>query len=257
MNWGLTGRTVAITGGAGGVGRSIAESFAAAGATVAILDIAESGSNGAAAAEAQILAVTCDIADRSAVDDAFTEIETRLGPVDILVNNAGILSRRSILHDSFEDWDRVLKVNLYGCYHCSRAVAGRMVDRGFGRIINISSIHGSLAKADMGSYCTSKAAIEMFTKQLAVELGPFGVTVNAVAPGTIRTDINIPLYRSERQEDAALQRATLNRIPARRIGEPAEVAGLVVFLASGMASYINGATLHVDGGYLIEGTPRI
>ena len=129
--------------------------------------------------------------------------------------------------------------------------------RRFGRIINISSIHGRVAKAGMGSYCTSKAAIDMFTKQLAVELAPHGVTVNAVAPGTISTEINIPLYKSTKPEDVALQQATLKRVPAGRIGEPEDIGRAVAFIASGMTPYVTGAILYVDGGYVAEGTPRI
>jgi NAD(P)-dependent dehydrogenase (short-subunit alcohol dehydrogenase family) len=180
-----------------------------------------------------------------------------LGPVDILVNNAGILSRRTILDDPTGEWDRVLKTNLYGCYNCARAVAPGLIERGFGRIINLSSIHGRVAKAGMGSYCVSKAAIDMFTKQLAVELAPYGVTVNAVAPGTISTEINLPLYRSTKPEDVALQQATLKRVPMGRIGEGVDIGRAVAFLASEAAPYVTGAILYVDGGYVAEGTPRL
>lgn len=258
MDLKFKGKVAVVTGGGRGIGRAIVEALAAEGTTVAIvdrdnIDRAQSLAQeiGNAAAFRADVAVAADVAQMT------QEVIERFGKIDILVNNAGTLSRKLILEDAFEDWDRVLKTNLYGCYNCSRAIAPGMVDRKFGRIINLSSIHGRVAKAGMGSYCTSKAAIDMFTKQLAVELAPHGVTVNAVAPGTISTEINIPLYKSTKPEDVALQQATLKRVPAGRIGEPADIGRAVAFLASEATPYVTGAVLYVDGGYVAEGTPRL
>jgi NAD(P)-dependent dehydrogenase (short-subunit alcohol dehydrogenase family) len=254
----LEGKVAIVTGGGRGIGRAIVQVLATEGTTVAIVD--RDNIDGAEAVAAQIGNAAAFQADVSVAEDvqrAVDAITERFGKVDILVNNAGTLSRQPILDDAFEDWDRVLKTNLYGCYNCSRAVAPGMTARGFGRIINLSSIHGRVAKAGMGSYCISKAAIDMFTKQLAVELAPHGVTVNAVAPGTISTEINIPLYKSTKPEDVALQQATLKRVPVGRIGEPEDIGRAVAFLASEATPYVTGAILYVDGGYVAEGTPRM
>jgi len=133
-----------------------------------------------------------------------------------------------------------------------------MVGRGSGgKIISISSIHGRVAKANLGPYCSTKAAIDMFSKQLAVELAPHNIHVNVVAAGTIITDINIPLYKSNRKEDQEFREAVLKRIPLERIGKPEEIGRVVAFLASDAASYVTGAVLYVDGGYVAEGTPRV
>jgi NAD(P)-dependent dehydrogenase (short-subunit alcohol dehydrogenase family) len=254
----LQGKVAIVTGGGRGIGRAIVEVLASEGAAVAIVD--RDNIDRAEALAAQVgnaAAFRADVGVPEDVQGAVTAITERFGKVDILVNNAGTLSRKPILEDAFEDWDRVLKTNLYGCYNCARAVAPGMMARRLGRIINLSSIHGRVAKAGMGSYCTSKAAIDMFTKQLAVELAPHGVTVNAVAPGTISTEINIPLYKSTKPEDVALQQATLKRVPVGRIGEPEDIGRAVAFIASEATPYVTGAILYVDGGYVAEGTPRI
>jgi gluconate 5-dehydrogenase/3-oxoacyl-[acyl-carrier protein] reductase len=255
----LSGKIAVVTGGAQGIGRAIVDELLAEGAVVAIVDRdrLDRVEQLVEKFDGRALAIQADVSDASNVERVSAEVEGRCGRIDILVNNAGILSRKPILEDDPVDWERVLRTNLFGCYHCVRAMAPGMVARRHGRIINISSIHGTVAKAGMGSYCTSKAAIDMFTKQLAVELGPSGITVNAVAPGTISTEINVPLYKSTRPEDIALREATLRRVPAGRIGEPDNVGRAVAFLASEAAPYINGTTLYVDGGYIAEGTPRL
>lgn len=259
MDLKLTDKVAIVTGGGRGIGRAIVEALAAEGARVAIIDRDNVDRAEALAAElgGGAAAFRADVSDADDVTRMVAAVTERFGHIDILVNNAGTLSRKTILEDSPEDWDRVLKTNLYGCYHCARAVAPGMVKRGFGRIINTSSIHGRVAKAGMGSYCTSKAAIDMFTKQLAVELAPHGVTVNAVAPGTISTEINLPLYKSTKPEDVALQQATLKKVPVGRIGEPEDIGRAVAFIASEMTPYVTGAILYVDGGYVAEGTPRM
>ncbi|MDB5362813.1 MAG: 3-oxoacyl-ACP reductase [Rhodospirillales bacterium] len=258
MDLELAGKVAIVTGGGRGIGRAIVAALAAEGATVAIVDRDNVDRAEALAAElGQAAAFRADVSRSDDVAAMVEAVTQRFGKVDILVNNAGTLSRKSIIEDSYEDWDRVLRTNLYGCYHCARAVAPAMIARGTGRIVNISSIHGRVAKAAMGSYCTSKAAIDMFTKQLAVELAPHGVTVNAVAPGTISTEINLPLYKSTAPADVALQQATLKKVPMGRIGEPEDIGRAVAFLASGKTPYITGAILYVDGGYIAEGTPRL
>ncbi|HWT82826.1 MAG TPA: SDR family oxidoreductase, partial [Candidatus Methylomirabilis sp.] len=182
----------------------------------------------------------------------------QFGRIDILVNNAGIVSRKPILEVPLEEWDRVVHTNFYGCFHCSRLVGRHMIERGGGgKIISISSIHGRVAKASLGPYCATKAAIDMFSKQLAVELAPHRINVNVVASGTIITEINLPLYQSTKPEDIEKRTAVLHRVPWREIGQPEDIGHAVAFLASDAARYITGAVLYVDGGYTADGTPRL
>jgi len=263
MDLHLADKVAVVTGAGRGIGRGIALTLAGEGARVVVNYVKDQ-----AAAEHVVHAIRdaggCATAVRADVgnwEEAGRLIQAALdhfGGIDILVNNAGIVSRKSILDISLEEWDRVVKTNFYGCFHCSRHAGRQMVSRGTGgKIISISSIHGRVAKANLGPYCSTKAGIDMFSKQLAVELAPHGITVNVVAAGTISTDINIPLYKSTRPEDRQLKEAVLKRIPMGRIGEPEEIGRAVAFLASDAASYITGAVLYVDGGYVAEGTPRV
>lgn len=263
MDLQLQGKVALVTGGARGIGRGIALTLAAEGARVAVNYV-----NNADAAEDVVREIRKQGGDAEAIgaDVGVYEQAQRLvaatlerfGRIDVLVNNAGIVNRQSILDVSLEDWDRVVHTNFYGCFHCSQLVGRHMVARGGGgKIVNISSIHGRVAKANMGPYCSTKAAIDMFSKQLAVELAPHKINVNAVASGTISTDINIPLYKSTEPADIALRLAVLARIPWGVIGEPEDIGRAVAFLASDAARYVTGAVLYVDGGYTAEGTPRV
>jgi len=263
MDLRLADKVAVVTGAGRGIGKGIALSLADEGARVVINYVRDQ-----AAAEQVVRTIRDAGGDATAVqadvgvwEDAEHLIKKALdyfGRIDILVNNAGIVSRKSILDVSLEEWDRVVRTNFYGCFHCSRLAGQHMVARGSGgKIISISSIHGRVAKANLGPYCATKAAIDMFSKQLAVELAPHGIAVNVIAAGTITTDINIPLYQSTRPEDRELKEAVLKRIPMGRIGEPAEIGRVAAFLASTAASYITGAVLYVDGGYVAEGTPRV
>ena len=263
MDLKLDDKVAIVTGGAGGIGRAIALALAHEGARVAVVDRnpgpgLQQTADTIAASGAQAIGVTADVADETAVQDMLRRVVERFGRADILVNNAGIVSRKTLLDVSLEEWDAVLRTNLYGCFHCTRVLARHLIQRKApGRIVNISSIHGRVAKAAMGSYCASKAAIDMLTKQAAVELAPAGIMVNAVAPGTISTDINIPLYRSTAPADVALRTATLKRVPMGRLGEPDEIARMVTFLCSAASGYVTGTVTYVDGGYTAEGTPRM
>jgi len=262
MDLQLEGKVALVTGAARGIGRGIALILAQEGARVAVNYV-----NRADAAE-EVVRTIRDVggeavpiqADVGRYDETERLVRSSLehfGRIDILVNNAGIVSRKPILEVPLEEWDRVVHTNFYGCFYCSRLVGQHMVARrGGGKIISISSIHGRVAKAGMGPYCATKAAIDMFSKQLAVELAPHRINVNVVASGTITTDINIPLYKSSRPEDVALREAVLKRVPWGVIGEPEDIGRAVAFLASDAARYITGAVLYVDGGYVADGTPR-
>ena len=263
MDLGLQGKTAIVTGGARGIGKAIAARLAAEGARVAIVDLAPKEAVAATAGElsadgAQVLPFHCDVSDYAAVGAMVADVGEAFGDIDILVNNAGIVIRKPILDVTPQEWDRVLDTNLGGCFNCSQHVGRAMVEAGHGgRIVNISSIHGRLARASLSSYPTSKAAIDMVTKQLAVELAPSGIAVNAVACGAIATEINYPLYVSVEPSHLALQDATRRRIPAGAFGVPEDVGGAVAFLSSELAArYINGVILYVDGGYVADGTVR-
>jgi NAD(P)-dependent dehydrogenase (short-subunit alcohol dehydrogenase family) len=241
MDLQLKDRVALVTGGARGIGRGITLTLATEGAKVAV-----------------------NYRERSdAADDVVRRIRDRGGEAATFAGDVGeyadgVVTRHPILDVPLEEWDRVVKTNLYGCFHCSRLVGGHMVERGEGgKIVSISSIHGRVAKAGMGPYCATKAAIEMFSKQLAVELAPHRINVNVVASGTIITEINLPLYQSMKPEDIEKRTAVLHRVPWGEIGQPEDIGKAVAFLASDAARYITGAVLYVDGGYTADGTPRL
>lgn len=263
MDLQLRGRVALVTGGARGIGRGIALTLAAEGAAVAVnyrerADAAEEVAAGIRAAGGEAVALPGDVGQYTEAERLVAATLACFGRIDILVNNAGVVTRHPILEVPLAEWDRVVRTNLYGCFHCSRLVGRHMVERGGGgKIVSISSIHGRVAKANMGPYCATKAAIDMFSKQLAVELAPHRVNVNVVASGTILTEINLPLYQSQRPEDVEKRTAVLHRVPWGEIGQPEDIGRAVAFLASDAARYITGAVLYVDGGYTADGTPRL
>jgi len=240
-----SGKIAVVTGAAQGLGAVIAERFLMDGADgVALLDLKQDTLEAAAARldpdGKRTLALTCDVADPDSVARAFREIEARFGKVDILVNNAGI-TRDALAHKmTAEQFDVVVKVSLYGTFYCIQQVINGMRQRGYGRIISMSSLahRGNVGQAN---YAAAKAGIIGLTKTLAMELGPKHVTVNCVSPCIINTDIikTIP---------EKVMESMINSIPARRPGEPEEVADLVAYLASDEASYISGQCVNITGG---------
>jgi NAD(P)-dependent dehydrogenase (short-subunit alcohol dehydrogenase family) len=263
MDLQLQGKVALVTGAARGIGRGIAMTLAGEGATVAVnyrerADAAEEVVRRIREHGGRAETFPGDVGQYAEAERLVAAALERFGRIDILVNNAGVVTRHPILEVPLAEWDRVVRTNLYGCFHCSRLVGRHMVARGGGgKIISISSIHGRVAKAGMGPYCATKAAIDMFSKQLAVELAPHRINVNVVASGTIITEINLPLYQSTEPEDIAKRTAVLHRVPWGEIGQPEDIGRAVAFLASDAAGYITGAVLYVDGGYTAEGTPRL
>ncbi len=250
------GRVALVTGAGRGIGRAIADSHAAAGAAVAYLDhdreLAETAAREAVAKGWQAVGLSADVADYEAVVEACRKVTDAFGPVDILVNNAGISpktgadGRRSPAWEmSPEEFRRVLDVNLTGAFNCARAVLPGMKAMGRGRIVNQSSVAGKTFCDIVGvHYAASKAALIGFTKHLAGEVGPFGITVNAVAPGRIDT----PLMRGTASEaNEAARMAT----PLRRLGSPEDVAATYLFLTSDSASFVTGQVVDVAGGWLM------
>jgi NAD(P)-dependent dehydrogenase (short-subunit alcohol dehydrogenase family) len=244
MDLGLRGKVALVTGGASGIGRAVALSLAREGAAVAVGDIdADAAAVVAEEAGGRCLAVTLDVAQEASCEAAVEQVTRVLGPVDILVNNAGICPFHTLAEITGDEWDRVLQVNLKGAFTLSQALLPGMMARGWGRIVNVSSMAGKVGGLAAGAhYSASKAGLICLTKSLARTGAGRGVTANAVAPAFIRT----PLFT----EEELAQRAT--QIPVGRPGEPEEVADAVAFLASERAGYITGATLDLNGGLLMD-----
>ena len=239
-------KIAAVTGSAQGIGRAIAEALAEDGADVAILDINAEGAKEAAGAIAEGLAVrTCshalDVSDPEAVSEVFKRIGADLGPVNILVNNAGVARDNLLMRMKREEWDTVLRIHLNGTFYCSQAVVRGMIKQRYGRIVNMSSIVGVHGQAGQCNYASAKAGIIGFTKALAQEVASRNITVNAVAPGYIKTAMTDAL------PDEVLK-AFIERVPMRREGTVQDVANAVRFLASDRAAYVTGTVLSVDGG---------
>lgn len=246
MDFGLNGQVMMITGGGGGIGAETARAFARLGAKVGVVDrnrtAAEAVCDAIAAAGGKAAAFEADVTDEASVQSTVQDIARQLGPVGVLVNNAGFTRDMKITRMTLNEWDAVVDVILKGAFLCSRAVIPGMVDVGWGRIVNISS-RAHLGNPGQANYSAAKAGIIGFTRALALEYGKHRITVNAVAPGIINTAAvtNLPHYDKVRE---AAERTT----PIPRMGEPADVAGAIVFLASRLAGYITGETLHVTSG---------
>jgi 3-oxoacyl-[acyl-carrier protein] reductase len=245
MSVDLNGKVALVTGGSKGIGLSIAEALYKAGAKVAVLGRDAARADAAANALGdRACAVNADVADQAQVDKAVEQAEARLGPIDILVNNAGVTKDGLLVRMSDADWDTVLNANLKGAFHVTKAVTRGMMKRRWGRIINITSVVGLTGNAGQANYAASKAGLIGFTKAVAKELASRNVLVNAIAPGFIDTDMTRALTEAQRT-------ALLANIPLGRLGQGADVAGAVLFLASDLAGYISGQVLVVDGGMVM------
>jgi len=244
----LAGRVALITGAGQGIGRAIALRFAQEGARVVVIDIAEDCAQAVAAeinaAGGTALAVGCDVTKRDQVASAVTKSLEAYGQIDILCNNAGITQDARLVKMTEEQFDSVIDVNLKGVFNLTQAVAPHMIDRGYGRIISTSSIVGLYGNFGQTNYVATKAGVIGMTRVWARELGPKGITANAIAPGFIATD----MVKTVPQE--ILDKFT-NMTPVRRLGQPEDIANAYAFLASEAASFINGAVLSVDGGLVM------
>jgi NAD(P)-dependent dehydrogenase (short-subunit alcohol dehydrogenase family) len=243
ISFGLAGRTCIVTGGAQGIGEACIRRFAREGAHLVIADIDDS--RGAAlAAELGAVYVHCDVGDKAQVDALVAQTMAAFGRIDVLVNNAGIFRAADFLDMTESDFDDVLRINLKGSFLVGQAVAREMAKAGKGSIVNMSSVNGTLAIPTIASYNVSKGGINQLTRVMALALADKGVRVNAVAPGTIATDLASKAVLTSDEAKARI----LSRTPMKRLGEPSEIADTVAYLASDAASYITGEIVVVDGG---------
>jgi 3-oxoacyl-[acyl-carrier protein] reductase len=246
----MAGKVALVTGASRGIGRAVALRLATDGMDVVVNYLNEAAKAARVVEEieesgARALSFQADVSRESEVSAMLDAVRQALGPIDILVNNAGIYRRSTLEELTADAWEETLQVNLKGSFLCARGAARDMVRSGWGRIVNLSSQIGFLGTEHGAHYAASKAGIVGLTKSLARELAPHGITVNAVAPGAIETDIiggDTPEVRARRNE----------AIPLGRVGQPEEVAAVVAFLCSEDAAYITGETIHVNGGYLMH-----
>ena len=244
----LAGQVAFVTGGASGIGLAVARALSARGASVAIFnrnqEKAKAAVESIAAAGGDARAFAADIADSNSVDRAFAAALEALARVDVLVNNAGLTRDGVFMRMSDEQWREVIDTNLGGAFRCCRAVARPMMKARYGRIVNVSSVVGLIGNAGQSNYAASKAGLLGFTRSLARELAGRAITVNAVCPGFIETDMTAALPETARAD-------LLGRIPLGRLGRPEEVADVITFLASPRAAYVTGQTWTVDGGMVM------
>ncbi|HUZ22732.1 MAG TPA: 3-oxoacyl-ACP reductase FabG [Streptosporangiaceae bacterium] len=248
-----TPRVAVVTGGARGIGAATARRLAADGLAVAVLDLKE-GDSGATvdairSAGGAALAVGADVSDAAQVKAAVDKVATELGPPAVLVNNAGVLRDNLLFKMTDDDWDTVLGIHLRGSFLMSRACQKHMVDQRYGRIVNLSS-SSALGNRGQANYSAAKAGLQGLTKTLAIELGQFGITANAVAPGFIATDMTAATAARVGMEFDDFQKAAAGRIPVRRVGTPDDVAHVISFLVSEGAGFVSGQVIYVAGGPL-------
>lgn len=239
----LEGRVALVTGSAQGLGNVIARGMKDAGAKVVLSDVNPTTLQ-AAAAELGVPGYAFDISNEAQVTEAVAKIESEVGPIDILVNNAGIHKRNLLIDMPVENWRKVIDVNLSGAFIVGRAVARGMIARKYGKIINIASINAMMVRPNIGNYCAAKGGIVTLTKSMATEWGEFGINVNAIGPGYFLTDLTKPL-----SEDPEFDAWVKSEVPLRRWGDPKDLVGLAVMLASPASNYISGQTIYVDGGW--------
>lgn len=244
-------RVAVVTGGARGIGAAVAVRLAADGLAVAVLDLDEAASANTVTkiteAGGRALAVGADVSDAAAVRAAVERIATELGPPVVLVNNAGVIRDNLLFKMTDDDWETVMAVHLRGAFLMSRACQAYMVEQRWGRIVNVSST-SALGNRGQANYSTAKAGLQGLAKTLAIELGPFGVTANAVAPGFIETEMTAATAARLNLDFETFKKMAAENIPVRRVGQPEDIAHTVSFLVSEGAGYVSGQVIYVAGG---------
>ncbi len=246
----LEGKSALVTGAAGGIGSEVALELTQAGARVAVCDIDEAGARRVSAALPDSIAVSLDLSRAASIDEAVAEVLRQLGRIDILVNCAGVNKREPVLDVSEETFDSIVDVNLKGLYLLSQRVARGMKEHGGGRIIHFGSLTSAVGLGDVSVYAATKGGVAQLTKAMAVEWAKFGIRVNCVCPGFIKTPLTVPLWENEERS-----RWMLERISLGRPGLPEDVAATVLFLAAPAADYLTGTVHFVDGGFMAGGQP--
>jgi 3-oxoacyl-[acyl-carrier protein] reductase len=247
----LDGRVAFVTGAGRGIGAATALRMAEEGARVALADVDTEGCQQVAAELNQIgsegLVLRCDVTDSAIVQEAVDETASQFGRLDILVNNAGVVRDNLLFKMPEDDWEAVMNVHLKGAFLCSRAAQKYMVQQKYGRIVSLSST-AALGNRGQANYSSAKAGLQGLTRTLAIELGPFGITVNAVGPGFIDTEMTRSTARRQGLDPDAVIAQASKVIPVRRVGQPRDVANVICFLCSEEASFVNGQVIYVAGG---------
>ena len=246
------GRVAVVTGAARGIGFATAQRFADEGARVAILDLdegqaAEAAARLGSAHDGGHLGVGCNVGDSASVEAAVTRVVAELGGLHILVNNAGVTRDNLLFKMSEDDWDTVINVHLRGAFLMSRAAQKVFVGQKYGKIVNLSSV-SALGNRGQANYAAAKMGIQGFTRTLGIELGPYGVNVNAIAPGFIATDMTDATAARVGMSVEDFRAAAADRNPVKRVGYPEDIAAVAAFLCSDESSYVTGQVLYVDGG---------
>ncbi len=244
----VKGKVVLITGSTRGLGRTLAEGFADAGAIVIINGRTSERVQEAVEAirltEGKAEGYAFDVSDQVAVKNAVIEIERDVGPIDVLINNAGIQRRAPLEELTYEDWKKVIDVNLSSVFLVSQLVAANMIKRRQGKIINITSLNAEMARPSIGNYCAAKGGLKMLTKSMATEWGKYNIKTNAIGPGYFSTDLTKKL-----EEDVEFDTWVKQEVPLGRWGVPEDLIGTAIYLASDASNYVNGHTVYVDGGW--------
>jgi NAD(P)-dependent dehydrogenase (short-subunit alcohol dehydrogenase family) len=248
----IDGRRVLITGGAGGFGVTFARALAQAGADVALVGrrvepLLQAATDLSAETGRRIIGIPGDVTDENQVQGAIASAVEQLGGVDILINNAGINLRKPTVDFTLEDWRRVIDTSLTGAFLFTKYALPGMIERGWGRVIHISSMIGQVGLADRPAYTAAKGALIQFARTTALEVARTGVTVNCLAPGPFMTELNKPVVNNP-----AAYQSFLDRIPLGRFGDPQELAGAILFMASPASSFMTGSVLTVDGGWTAQ-----
>ena len=246
------GRVAVITGAARGIGFGIASRLAEEGASIAIVDLDQTAAADAAGKlslkdGAKAIGIGADVSDAASVDAAIERVVTELGGIHVLVNNAGITRDNLLFKMTEDDWDLVMAVHLKGPFNMTKAAQSRFVEQRYGKIVNLSSV-SALGNRGQANYAAAKMGIQGFTRTLGIELGPFGINANAIAPGFIATEMTDATARRLKLEPEEFQRLNAEDTPVRRVGQPEDIAAAAAFLCADEASFITGQTLYVDGG---------